>query len=83
MSVNRSVLLNPTPRSTLRGLHCSDTRSSFINPPVFGSPPDLSVNTKQGRMALSAHFYDGLTLLGKRRHKFNAVSERSRFVSFR
>jgi hypothetical protein len=47
---------------------------SFINPPIFDSPPNLSEEIKQGRMALSSHFYDGLTLLGKRRHKFNAVS---------
>lgn len=46
---------------------------SFVNPPVFGSPPDLSEDVKNGRVALSPHFYDGLTMLGKRRHKFNAV----------
>lgn len=45
---------------------------SFLNPPVFGSPPDLDEDVKQGRMALTPHFYDGLTMLGKRRHKFNA-----------
>lgn len=47
---------------------------SFLNPPVFGSPPRLSEDFKKGRLALSPHIYDGLTLLGKRRHKFNAVS---------
>lgn len=51
---------------------------SFINPPIFGSPPDLSEETTQGRMALSSHFYDGLTMLGKRRHIFNAVSQVTR-----
>lgn len=45
---------------------------SFINPPIFAEPPDLSEHVKQGRMALSSHFYDGLTMLGKRRHRFNA-----------
>nr|XP_019042696.1 hypothetical protein I302_08401 [Kwoniella bestiolae CBS 10118]OCF21626.1 hypothetical protein I302_08401 [Kwoniella bestiolae CBS 10118] len=45
---------------------------SFINPPVFEEPPDLSEDVKQGRIALSSHFYDGLTLLNKRRHVFNA-----------
>nr|XP_019013519.1 uncharacterized protein I206_01588 [Kwoniella pini CBS 10737]OCF52300.1 hypothetical protein I206_01588 [Kwoniella pini CBS 10737] len=45
---------------------------SFVNPPVFEEPPDLSEEVKKGRMALSSHFYDGLTLLNKRRHVFNA-----------
>ncbi|WWC90036.1 uncharacterized protein L201_004966 [Kwoniella dendrophila CBS 6074] len=45
---------------------------SFVNPPVFEEPPDLSEDVKQGRIALSSHFYDGLTLLNKRRHVFNA-----------
>lgn len=39
---------------------------SFINPPVFDSPPDLSEHELQGSVALSSHFYDGLTMLGKR-----------------
>lgn len=47
---------------------------SFINPPIFKQPPDLSEDVKRGRMALSCHFYDGLTMLGKRRHVFNANS---------
>ncbi|ORY33812.1 glycoside hydrolase superfamily [Naematelia encephala] len=45
---------------------------AFINPPIFANPPDLSEQVKSGHMALSAHFYDGLTMLGKRRHRFNA-----------
>nr|XP_018263853.1 uncharacterized protein I303_03727 [Kwoniella dejecticola CBS 10117]OBR86011.1 hypothetical protein I303_03727 [Kwoniella dejecticola CBS 10117] len=45
---------------------------SFVNPPVFEEPPDLSEEVKKGRMALSSHFYDGLTLLNKREHVFNA-----------
>ncbi|WWD10145.1 hypothetical protein V865_008279 [Kwoniella europaea PYCC6329] len=45
---------------------------SFINPPVFEEPPDLSEDVKGGRIALSSHFYDGLTLLNKRRHVYNA-----------
>ncbi|WRT67127.1 uncharacterized protein IL334_004093 [Kwoniella shivajii] len=45
---------------------------SFINPPVFEEPPDLSEDVKRGRIASSPHFYDGLTLLNKRRHVFNA-----------
>lgn len=40
---------------------------SFVNPPIFSEPPDLSEDVKQGRLALSSHFYDGLTMLGKRR----------------
>jgi hypothetical protein len=47
---------------------------SFINPPIFEEPPELSQELTGGRVALSAHFYDGLTMLGKRRHLFNAVS---------
>ncbi|WWD15903.1 hypothetical protein CI109_100327 [Kwoniella shandongensis] len=45
---------------------------SFVNGPIFKSPPDISQEVKRGRIALSSHFYDGLTMLGKRRHKFNA-----------
>jgi hypothetical protein len=45
----------------------------FVNPPVFEAPPDLDEEVTNGRMCLSAHFYDGMTLLGKRRHLFNAV----------
>ena len=45
---------------------------SLIHPAIFEMPPDLSEDIKVGRMALSAHFHDGLTMLGKRRHKFNA-----------
>lgn len=39
---------------------------SFINPPIFKEPPQLSQELTLGRVALSAHFYDGLTMLGKR-----------------
>ncbi|WVR05246.1 hypothetical protein IAU60_002258 [Kwoniella sp. DSM 27419] len=45
---------------------------SFINPPIFEKPPALAETVKAGRMALSSHFYDGLTMLGKRRHVYNA-----------
>ncbi|OCF45458.1 hypothetical protein I317_00705 [Kwoniella heveanensis CBS 569] len=45
---------------------------SFVNPPIFEEPPDLSEDVKEGRVAMSPHFYDGLTMLGKRRHLFNA-----------
>jgi hypothetical protein len=48
---------------------------SFINPPVFEKPPDLSEHVEHGKMALSSHFYDGMTLLGKRRHLYNAVRD--------
>ncbi|RXK36432.1 hypothetical protein M231_06276 [Tremella mesenterica] len=40
---------------------------SFIHPPVFGQPPDISGEEEKGRIALSSHFYDGLTMLGKSR----------------
>ncbi|KAL7423982.1 hypothetical protein Q5752_001567 [Cryptotrichosporon argae] len=56
--------------STLRAAH--PRAISFLNPPVFEQPPDLAEAVKRGRVALSAHFYDGLTLLAKRRHVFNA-----------
>lgn len=49
---------------------------SFCNPPVFAKSPSLDPEIHQGRMCLSAHFYDGMTLLGKRRHLYNAVSKR-------
>jgi hypothetical protein len=38
----------------------------FINPPIFSEPPRIAEDVKQGRIALSTHFYDGLTMLGKR-----------------
>lgn len=46
---------------------------SFVNPQIFSEPPDLSEDVKQGRLALSSHFYDGLTMLGKRESGIAAV----------
>ena len=39
---------------------------SFINPPIFQEPPRISQAVSKGRVAISAHFYDALTMLGKR-----------------
>jgi len=71
-SADRSIALYEAYITRIRKSHPSAI--SFINPPIFESPSDLSEEVKQGRMVLSSHFYDGLTMLGKRRHKFNAVS---------
>ena len=38
---------------------------AFLHPPIFEEPPDLSEEIKRGRAALSAHFYDGLTMLSE------------------
>lgn len=35
-------------------------------------PPNLPVTHTRKRLALSSHFYDAMTMLGKRRHVFNA-----------
>lgn len=45
---------------------------AFICPPVFQAPPNLPVSHTQKRLALSSHFYDAMTMMGKRRHVFNA-----------
>ncbi|CDZ97301.1 Glycoside hydrolase, superfamily [Phaffia rhodozyma] len=45
---------------------------AFINPPVFGHPPTLDEADENGRVCLSPHFYDGMTLINKRLHSFNA-----------
>jgi hypothetical protein len=39
---------------------------SFVNPPIFEEPPEMDEDLKRGRLALSSHFYDGMTMLGKR-----------------
>ncbi len=46
----------------------------FCNPPVFQRPPDIAESIHNGRFCLSHHFYDGMTMLNKRRHLYNAVS---------
>ncbi len=45
---------------------------AFICPPVFQVPPNLPPTHTNKRLALSSHFYDAMTMLGKRRHVFNA-----------
>lgn len=40
---------------------------AFVNPPIFAEPPNLPEDLKRGRVALSSHFYDGITMLGKRK----------------
>jgi hypothetical protein len=55
---------------------------SFVNPPIFSEPPDLSEDVKQGRLALSSHFYDGLTMLGKRESAVAAVVAATRSDSW-
>ena len=37
-----------------------------MTPPVFAEPPNLGEEVKEGRMVSSPHYYDGLTMLGKR-----------------
>jgi hypothetical protein len=39
---------------------------AFVNPPIFKEPANLPEELKRGRVALSSHYYDGLTMLGKR-----------------
>jgi hypothetical protein len=43
---------------------------AFVNPPIFKAPPNLPEELKRGRVALSSHYYDGLTMLGKRKLAF-------------
>ncbi|ORX39856.1 glycoside hydrolase superfamily [Kockovaella imperatae] len=45
---------------------------SFIHPAIFDRPPQLDNSITNGRLVVSSHFYDGLTMLSKRRPKFNA-----------
>lgn len=40
---------------------------AFVNPPIFKEPPNLPEELKRGRVALSSHYYDGITMLGKRK----------------
>lgn len=57
----------------MRRIHRSHPRAiSFCNPPVFAQPPSLDHSVHQGRLALSAHFYEALTMLNKRRHVYGA-----------
>lgn len=57
----------------MRRIHRSHPNAiCFVNPPVFAKPPSLPHSTHHGRLALSAHFYDALTMLNKRRHVYGA-----------
>jgi hypothetical protein len=39
---------------------------ALINPPIFARPPNLTQEHIGDRAALSSHYYDGLTMMGKR-----------------
>ncbi|KZT59811.1 glycoside hydrolase family 5 protein [Calocera cornea HHB12733] len=45
---------------------------SFVAPPVFHAPPQMSEDDSRGRACLTPHYYDGLTLLSKNWHIWNA-----------
>lgn len=68
-------LLTPTAQhlSYISGIREEHPQAiAFICPPVFQVPPNLPPTHTNKRLALSSHFYDAMTMLGKRRHVFNA-----------
>ena len=44
----------------------------FLQPPVFVPPPPLDEADVRGRLAYSTHYYDGLTLVSRHWHWYNA-----------